>query len=71
MMALVRLPEGGSKAKTSTDAKRVQDYLYSQNVEVPVKCVAGRLYVRVSCHVYNTANQFERLAEVALQYDKS
>ena len=79
MMALVRLPDrisGGDKGtssavmgpKTSTDAKRVQDFLYSHNVEVPIKCVCGVLYARVSCHVYNTADEFERLALAALKY---
>lgn len=70
-MALVRLPEhlSGSKneKKTSTDAKRIQDYFYSSKVEVPVKCVNGVLYVRVSCHLYNTADDFEKLADVALK----
>lgn len=75
-MALVRLPtrisgretETSSERRTSTDAKRVQDFLYSHNVEVPIKCIRGVLYARVSCHVYNTADEFERLALVALKY---
>ncbi|KAL7501581.1 hypothetical protein ACHAWT_009775 [Skeletonema menzelii] len=68
MMALVRLPNhlSGSGDLTSTDAKRVQDYLYSCNCEVPVKCVNGVLFCRVSCHLYNTPEDFERLARVAL-----
>ena len=72
MMALVRLPDnisgGKGSRKTSTDAKEVQDYLYSNKVEVPIKCVCGILYARVSCHIYNTADEFERLARVALKY---
>jgi selenocysteine lyase/cysteine desulfurase len=74
MMALVQLPleiSGGSKLDcrqmTSTDAKRVQDFLFSQNVEVPVKCVQGVLYVRVSCHLYNTAEEFDSLAIAMLR----
>ena len=58
--------EGGDDRKTSTDAKRVQDFLYGRGVEVPVKCVRGVLYVRVSCHMYNTADDFDRLGRVAL-----
>lgn len=71
MMALVRLPDhlnidtNSSGRKTSTDAKRIQDYFYSCNVEIPVKCVRGVLYCRVSCHLYNTAGDFETLAHVA------
>ena len=76
MMALVKLPgqisgevtSEASTRKTSIDAKRVQDFLYSQKVEVPIKCIGGVLYARVSCHVYNTANEFEQLARVALKY---
>ena len=83
MLALVRLPNhisGGGRyvpssiqweCKTSTDAKRVQDFLFSQNVEVPIKCVRGVLYARVSCHVYNTIEEFEHLAKVALKYGVS
>ena len=82
MMALVRLPvkiSGGGNdnnpssattttRKTSTHAKKVQDFLYSQNVEVPVKCIRGVLYVRISCHVYNTVEEFETLGRIALKY---
>ena len=74
MMALVQLPldiSGANKSSNermnSTDAKRVQDFLYSQNIEVPVKCVRGLLYARVSCHLYNTAEEFECLANSILK----
>jgi len=74
-MALVRLPNhisgGGegtsSEQRNSTDAKRVQDFLYSHNIEVPIKCIRGVLYARISVHVYNTADEFERLALAALK----
>ena len=80
-MALVRLPDRisggvwrvkssneGSDRKTSTDAKKVQDYLYGCGIEVPVKCVRGVLYARVSCHLYNSADEFDLLGRVALKY---
>jgi hypothetical protein len=80
-MALVRLPDrisdgdghigpsnGDGDRKTSTDAKKVQDYLYGCGVEVPVKCVRGVLYARVSCHLYNSADEFDRLGRVATKY---
>ena len=80
-MALVRLPDrisGGVRGngqsngigdrKTSTDAKKVQDYLYECGVEVPVKCVQGVLYARVSCHLYNSADEFDRLGRAASKY---
>jgi selenocysteine lyase/cysteine desulfurase len=73
-MALVRLPQQLTQMfgqindrqqgfnMTSTEAKMVQDYLYHQKIEVPVKCVSGTLYVRMSCHVYNTLDDFRHLA---------
>lgn len=44
-----------------------QDRLHFEHrVEVPVKCVGGVLYVRISAHVYNTRPDYERLAAAAL-----
>jgi len=67
-MALVRLPRKlcGSldDPKTSNDAKLVQDFLFDRRIEVPIKCINGQLYVRVSCHMYNTLDNFNRLGEV-------
>jgi selenocysteine lyase/cysteine desulfurase len=72
MMALVRLPASLQKAlATSDDAKRIQDYLYDQFIEVPIKCILGVLYVRISCHVYNSLTEYDRLAQVILQYKGS
>jgi len=74
MMVLVRFPDCKSskntseKQKTPADAKMVQDFLYEHNIEIPIKCVRGVLYARVSCHVYNTVDEFVRLAEAALKY---
>lgn len=75
MMALVQLPldvSGANKSSNqqmnSTDAKRFQDILYSQNIEVPVKCVRGLLYARVSCHLYNTTEDFQCLANSILKH---
>ncbi|EFJ40706.1 hypothetical protein VOLCADRAFT_119903 [Volvox carteri f. nagariensis] len=65
-MALVELPEGlaESDPATSTDAKYVQDLLHHvHSVECPVKCIQGRLYVRISVHIYNILDDYERLAE--------
>lgn len=66
-MALVGLPERFGSKNTSSDAKKVQDFLYSQNIEVPIKCINGRLFVRISCHVYNRTSDFENLA-LAIQH---
>ena len=69
MMALVRLPESiQSSPSTSAHAKAVQDYLYDNFIEVPIKCVNGVLYIRISCHVYNEIHEYQRLAETILRF---
>jgi selenocysteine lyase/cysteine desulfurase len=67
-MALVRLPLHSGEENTSEDAKRIQDYLFHKRIEVPVKCINGKLYVRVSCHVYNRTRDFETLGNAILKY---
>jgi selenocysteine lyase/cysteine desulfurase len=71
LMTLVRLPLwlrfDDKGPQTSVHAKMVQDYLFRQNVEVPIKCINGKLYVRVSCHVYNTTDDFEKLSQCILK----
>jgi isopenicillin-N epimerase len=71
LMTLVRLPSwlrfDDNDPHTSAHAKMVQDYLFQNHVEVPIKCISKKLYVRVSCHVYNTIDDFERLAECILE----
>lgn len=62
-MALVQLPEAFGENQTSTVAKNVQDFLYENQIEVPIKCIDGRLFVRLSCHVYTTDHDFEVLGE--------
>ena len=77
MMVLVRLPDNiqslsqlpsQSPLSSSDDAKTVQDYLYDNFIEVPIKCIQGVLYVRISCHVYNEIHEYERLADTILQF---
>ena len=66
-MTLVRLPDslsGNDEVKSSIQAKAVQDFLYSNHIEVPIKCIDGRLYVRISCHVYNNTEDYEKLANI-------
>jgi selenocysteine lyase/cysteine desulfurase len=44
-----------------------QDALhFVHRVEVPVKLLGGCLWVRVSAHVYNTPDDYERLADAVL-----
>ena len=39
-------------------------------MQVPVKCVDGKLYVRISAHIYNEMKDYERLAEAVLEQKK-
>lgn len=66
-MALVSLPPKFGSGKTSVDAKQIQDHLYSKRVEVPVKCINGKLFLRISSHIYNRPSDFENLCRATAQ----
>lgn len=52
---------------TSTYGKIVQDRLfYHHRVEVPIKLINGKLYVRISVHVYNDLHDYDILANSIL-----
>jgi len=65
--ALVELPASchpPARPLTADDAMALQDALhFDHNLEAPVKLVAGRLYVRISCWVYNTRRDYETLGD--------
>ena len=42
----------------------MQDHMFGQGVEVPVKCFDGWLYVRISAFVYNHASDYQALADL-------
>lgn len=77
-LALVRLPDsvfgrtgnGGAKNmdRTSADAKEMQDYLFANGVECPIKCINGVLYVRISSHIYNRPEEYEVLGRTVLGF---
>ena len=79
-LALVRLPDSifgaGVGMNTSTctgtctsaDAKQVQDYLFANGIECPVKCINGVLYVRISSHIYNKSEEYECLGRTILEF---
>ncbi|XP_032877879.1 L-cysteine desulfhydrase-like [Amblyraja radiata] len=65
-MVCVRLPESlqEDRAANYEHAETIQNALYSRyNIEVPVKALAGSLYVRVSVHIYNELEQYQKLAD--------
>ena len=48
---------------TDLEAFRLQEILHHKyNIEVPIKCLEGRLYVRISAHIYNSLDQYRQLA---------
>jgi len=50
---------------TDKEAFQLQELLHHQNsIEVPIKCVDGKLYVRISSHIYNTLEDYEHLGKV-------
>ena len=63
---LARSPPSDDGPATSADAKGWQDALFGRHVECPVKCIQGRLYVRISCHIYNTVDDYTRLGDAVL-----
>lgn len=70
-MALVALPRWvwPLSADEPTGAKHFQDWLhYTHRIECPVKAVDGWLWVRISCHIYNTLSDYEKLAHAVLAY---
>jgi hypothetical protein len=54
----------GATERRYSDAHafQLQERLHQQGVEAPVKCLEGQLFVRVSVHVYNTEEDYARLA---------
>ncbi|KEG07607.1 hypothetical protein DQ04_09301040 [Trypanosoma grayi] len=64
-MSLVELPE--ALQTPCMTAKYIQDLLHDvYKVEVPVKRVEGRFYVRISAFVYNTPDEYAYLREAVL-----
>ncbi|XP_048452765.1 L-cysteine desulfhydrase-like [Rhincodon typus] len=65
-MACVQLPEYLLKDGYANyeQAEIIQNVLYHQyNIEVPVKALGGKLYVRISTHIYNELEQYQKLAD--------
>ena len=46
------------------DAEKFQNAMFSKyNIEVPFKSVNGKLYVRISTHIYNELEEYHALAD--------
>ena len=70
VMTSVRLPESGEGQRlgpaTEAQMLNVMNALYDRLIEIPVKILRGSLYVRVSCHIYNSIQDIERLRDAVL-----
>lgn len=65
LMALVELPN--KLQGQCVSAKYVQDMLHDQFcIEVPIKKIEGRFYIRISAFVYNTFAEYVYLKEAVL-----
>ncbi|KAK3097165.1 hypothetical protein FSP39_006983 [Pinctada imbricata] len=69
-MCLVGLPESLYKNNanvTYDSAEEIQNELFHKyNIEVPVKAVQGRLYMRISCHIHNELEEYKTLGQAVL-----
>jgi isopenicillin-N epimerase len=63
-MATVRLPEPLQPASGGPTPEAVQaELLRRARIEVPILDFVGARYLRISCHVYNEAAEYEQLAD--------
>lgn len=74
-MCLIKLPltlTAGLEVVDYSVAESLQNILYYQyKIEVPIKCVQKKLYIRISAHIYNELSEYELLRDAVLQIDRS
>jgi hypothetical protein len=59
--------DSGNSGPTPGDAAALNLLLREQySIEVPVACVSGLLFTRISAQIYNTMGDYERLRDVML-----
>jgi len=72
-MALIEVPPLPMFAGTEPEAyeyvhaEALQNALFKRKIEVPVKALSGRLYVRISAHIYNYMEEYEVLRDAVLE----
>jgi isopenicillin-N epimerase len=67
-----KLEENQSPTKLTYDqAEIVQNFLFiSYKIEVPIKCIQEKLYVRISAHIYNKLTDYIHLGNAVLDHNK-
>jgi selenocysteine lyase/cysteine desulfurase len=65
-MRLIPLPWEETHNGTCTDVHAfiLQETLYRNGIEAPIKCIHGNLYIRLSAHIYNTSEDYIKLVQV-------
>eukprot|EP00927_Polykrikos_kofoidii_P049118 TRINITY_DN43244_c0_g1_i1.p1 TRINITY_DN43244_c0_g1~~TRINITY_DN43244_c0_g1_i1.p1 ORF type:complete len:355 (-),score=46.60 TRINITY_DN43244_c0_g1_i1:304-1368(-) len=71
-MVLVELPALPALSTQSGNfeyahAEAVQNSLFRKRIEVPVKALSGRLFVRISAHIYSEMSDYEPLRDAVLE----
>jgi len=71
-MALVEVPPlpmlpSTEGAFTQEHGAALQQALLQRSIEVSVKALSGRLYVRISAHIYNYIEEYEALRDAVLE----
>ncbi len=67
-MATVRLPDSLQPKVDSRTPEQVQAWLLErERIELPILDFVGVRYLRISCHVYNEPDEYERLAQAVLR----
>ena len=66
-MILIPIPKSYYSNETSTDndAFKLQEILHHKyDIEVPIKSLEGKLYCRISAHIYNTIEDYVHFANI-------
>ncbi|KAL4444111.1 hypothetical protein ABPG75_011848 [Micractinium tetrahymenae] len=67
-MSAVEMPPLSGQPPSAQFASAVQHALRERHrVEVPVACAGGRLWCRISCQLYNTLSDYQKLADAVLE----
>ncbi len=71
-MGMIAVPDAASPPNaTYADGEVMQNWLFARRIECPIKAVQGRLYVRISAHIYNSFRDYELLADAVLEYARA
>jgi isopenicillin-N epimerase len=54
---------------TDQQAFYLQEILhYEYKIEVPIKCLEKRIYIRISCHIYNNINDYLKIINIIKKF---